>query len=305
MTRCPTARTILSGMKLRNGYRRPAERLRRTVDALPRHSREAMLRGIESNRIIAGAYVDSSSGGVCPMLAAHRNGGRTDLSSFAHAWDIFTGARKARRATRREVAALRGYLEMSLIGEGDEYLTGHESIAEAAGRIRRERSAQRAAAVVADAVEASHERPPTGERDRGRELRGRRRWSWMRPTRRLDIYRERLAAASEEHAEQRAAAEVLDDRPPAQVEKAEGSPGPRVDDLGDQAVGRGAQQQPDRLGQILGLDHVLGVDLLADPLGHRRVDEPRAERRALDAVGADLGIWVAWLSPITPALVAE
>lgn len=192
----------MKSRKLRNGHRRPAERLHRDVDALPRHSREAMLRGIESNRIIAGAYVDPRSGGVCPMLAAHRNGGRTDLSSFARSWDLFTGARKARRATRREVDALRAYLEMSLIAEGDEYVTGRESISDAASRIRRERSDHRASAVVAETVEASRERVPTGERDRGRELRGRLLWSWMRPTRRYDVYRERLAAASGEHAEQ-------------------------------------------------------------------------------------------------------
>jgi hypothetical protein len=181
------------------GYRQPAERLRRTVDALPRQSREAMLRGIESNRIITGAYVDRRSGGVCPMLAAHRNGGRTDLSGFARAWDIFTGARKARRATRREVDALRAYLEMSLIADGDEYLTTQESISEAAHRIRRERKAQRASSAVA--VEAGRERVPTGEHNRSAELGGRRLWAWMRPTRRYDVYRERLAAAAAEHAE--------------------------------------------------------------------------------------------------------
>ena len=70
-----------------------------------------MLRGIAANRIIVGAYVDPSSGGICPMLAAHRNGGRTDLASFARAWDEYTGARRPRRATRREVAQLRSLLE--------------------------------------------------------------------------------------------------------------------------------------------------------------------------------------------------
>ncbi len=195
-----------------------------------------MLRGIESNRIIAGAYVDPRSGGVCPMLAAHRNGGRTDLAGFARSWDIFTGARKARRATRREVDALRGYLEMSLIAEGDEYLTARESISDAAERIRRERADHRASAVVAETVEASRERVPTGERNRDRELRGRRLWSWMRPTRRYDVYRERLAAASVEHAEQ-GATDLLDPAEApmpvtrqhgaqlAQTERAEASPG--------------------------------------------------------------------------------
>ena len=73
-----------------------------------------MLRGIDSTRIIVGAYVDPASGGVCPMLAAHRNGGRTNVASFARAWDEYTGARRPRRATRREVNALRALLVSSL-----------------------------------------------------------------------------------------------------------------------------------------------------------------------------------------------
>ena len=52
------------------------------------------------------------------MLAAHRNGGRTDFASFARAWDEFTGAgRRSRRATRRELRALRSYLELSLLAD--------------------------------------------------------------------------------------------------------------------------------------------------------------------------------------------
>ena len=75
-----------------------------------------MLRGIRSNRVIVGAYVDKR-GGVCPMLAAHRNGGRTNFGTFARAWDAYTGAkqRKPRRASRPEVRTLEGYLEMSLV----------------------------------------------------------------------------------------------------------------------------------------------------------------------------------------------
>ena len=79
-------RTILP---MRRTSRDPARRLRAAVDRLPRHTKEAMLRGIDSNRIIVGAYVDSDSGGICPMLAAHRNGGRTDVAEFARAWDEY------------------------------------------------------------------------------------------------------------------------------------------------------------------------------------------------------------------------
>jgi hypothetical protein len=74
-----------------------------------------MLQGVEANRIIVGAYTDRT-GGVCPMLAAHRNGGRTSLGSFAHAWDRYTGARRRRPrpATERELNTLRTMLEASI-----------------------------------------------------------------------------------------------------------------------------------------------------------------------------------------------
>lgn len=95
-----------------------------------------MLRGIDTNRIIVGAYVDSASGGICPMLAAHRNGGRTSVAAFARAWDEYTNARRPRRATRREVAKLRSLLQASL--DLDTSLD-HVSIAELAAQIRAER----------------------------------------------------------------------------------------------------------------------------------------------------------------------
>jgi hypothetical protein len=99
--------------------RNNAQRLRNAVYAMPTRTKQAMLRGIRSNRVIVGAYVDKR-GGVCPMLAAHRNGGRTNFGTFARAWDAFTGAkqRKPRRASRREVRTLEGYLEMALLREG-------------------------------------------------------------------------------------------------------------------------------------------------------------------------------------------
>src|SRR3954465_4053370 len=90
------------------------EDLRRAVDCLPRRTQVAMLEGIRANDIIVGAYVDRR-GGVCPMLAAHRCGGRTDFLSFAHAWDRFTHAKRPRRATEREIAVLVSYLEAALI----------------------------------------------------------------------------------------------------------------------------------------------------------------------------------------------
>lgn len=108
-----------------------------------------MLRGIETNRIIVGAYVDRDSGGICPMLAAHRNGGRTSVAAFARAWDDYTNAKRPRRATRREVNALRSLLERSLDLDADFERT---PIAELAAQIRSERAAlARRAGQTADA----------------------------------------------------------------------------------------------------------------------------------------------------------
>lgn len=91
------------------------EGLRLAIDCMPVRTREAMLDGLASNeRILVGAYVDGS-GGVCPMLAAHRCGGRTDFLSFAKSWDRFAraGGRK-RAATPREVSILVAQLQASL-----------------------------------------------------------------------------------------------------------------------------------------------------------------------------------------------
>ena len=107
-------------MKLRRGHRREAQRLRSVVDCLPYETRVAMLEGVgRYERIIVGAYTDRT-GGVCPMLAAHRCGGRTDFRSFARAWDRFTGAgRRARRASEREVRTLMAQLQASIWAEED------------------------------------------------------------------------------------------------------------------------------------------------------------------------------------------
>ena len=123
---------------VRRRYRNRAQRLRFAVEALPPHTRAAMLRAIDSTPIVAGAYVDRESGGVCPMLGAHRNGGRTSLASFARAWDRYTGAKRPRLATRRELRTLRALLVSSLAGDQPGEAG---SIAEAAALIRAEREA--------------------------------------------------------------------------------------------------------------------------------------------------------------------
>jgi hypothetical protein len=133
--------------------RRPARDLRTTIDCLPLHTREAMLEGIAAGRIIVGAYTDRQ-GGVCPMLAAHRNGGRTSLAGFARAWDRYTGApRRARPATRRELTTLRAMLEASIAVE--ELPSLHD-------------------------VPRPEPSYPIG-------------WAWLRPFRRLDEYERALA----------------------------------------------------------------------------------------------------------------
>jgi hypothetical protein len=112
--------------------RSSVEDLRLAIDCLPLRTREAMLAGIGSHEIIVGAYSDRA-GGVCPMLAAHRCGGRTSFISFARAWDRFARAKRARRATERELRALEAHLTASILAEsGDPDLGGaiaqHQSL---------------------------------------------------------------------------------------------------------------------------------------------------------------------------------
>jgi hypothetical protein len=166
--------------------RRRAQDLRLAIDCLPHRTREAMLEGLDANRIIVGAYTDSD-GGVCPMLAAHRNGGRTALASFARAWDRYTGAHTgARPATGRELTTLRFMLETSLIGEGHQTELAAAVADLKAAKLRRAREQGRLAEPDAEA------RRDTGERDRTRELRGRHGWAWLRIFRRYDTYKAAL-----------------------------------------------------------------------------------------------------------------
>ena len=171
--------------------RRPAQNLRFTIDCLPHRTRVAMLDGIDANKIIVGAYTDSD-GGVCPMLAAHRSGGRTDLASFARAWDRYTHAgRRARKASQREVRTLRTMLEASL--SEDELVRGQlaEAVAELKA-IKARREPDEASTSVEDAqLDRTPEptaRPDTGERDRSPELRRHPGWAWLRVFRRYDEY---------------------------------------------------------------------------------------------------------------------
>ncbi len=152
-----------------------------------------MLEGIAHNNIVVGAYTNDE--GICPMLAAHRAGGRTNFISFAKAWDrfAFRGAKpsRARRATERELLILRTHLEASLIEDEGPAPELREAIAE-----HRELLTRSAARAPAPKQDAKRVRP--GDRDRSRELRGRPGWSWMRVVRRYDDYQRALARLEQE-----------------------------------------------------------------------------------------------------------
>ena len=148
------------------------------IDTLPRDTRVAMLEGIQQNDIIAGAYTDH--GGICPMLAAFRAGGRASCGSFARAWDAFAfrGARRrlARRATRRELLVLTAHLEASLL-EDDGVTTDFGAAITQHEKLRRARSAE------------TH--PPGTHRSS--EILARSGWAWLRVMRRYDEYERTLA----------------------------------------------------------------------------------------------------------------
>jgi hypothetical protein len=148
-------------MRNRRHRSSPIERLRLAIDCLPLATRRAMLEGVQAQeRIIVGAYTDGA-GGICPMLCAHRRGGRTDFISFAKSWDRFARARGgSRAATERERRILVTQLEASLL-ETDGLELG--------GAIAEHR------ALIAERIRSGRARPqdahdPTGE-IRARRLR--------------------------------------------------------------------------------------------------------------------------------------
>jgi hypothetical protein len=93
--------------------RRRAQALSRAIQALPAETRAAMLAAAREQTLIAGGYANRR-GDVCPMLAAHRRGARTDVGHFPLAWDRFTGATRPRPASVRELEILCALLEESL-----------------------------------------------------------------------------------------------------------------------------------------------------------------------------------------------
>jgi hypothetical protein len=176
---------------MRTRRRATIEDLRVAVRSLPRTTRIAMLQGMAANDIIVGAYTNGH--GICPMLAAHRNGGRTSQISFAKAWDrfAFDGSRVTtpRPATARELLVLRSHLEASLLEddtpEADlgSAIQAHQDLVSRRGPEprRRARPAHRPA-------RPDHRRARPGDPDRRRELRSQPGWRWMRLFRRYDEY---------------------------------------------------------------------------------------------------------------------
>jgi hypothetical protein len=147
-----------------------------------------MLHGIASNEIIVGAYTDGH--GICPMLAAHRAGGRTNLISFAKAWDRFAlcGARvsKPRPATARELLVLRSHLEASLLDEDTP--TADLACAIQEHRELLDRRPQAQSQHDPDSAQSRRQVRP-GDPDRSGELGALQGWRWMRLVRRYDDYR--------------------------------------------------------------------------------------------------------------------
>lgn len=171
----------------RHYERRSITQLRQAIDTLPIATRRAMLEGVRSTPIIVGAYTDRD-GGVCPMLAAHRHGPRTDFLGFARAWDRYAGAgRRARRASERELRILTMQLEASIAAE--------EQLPDLAAAVADHRALTSRSAPAPER-QAAHEAPPRpGDPDRSSELEDRHGWAWLRPFRRLDEYELAVAAA--------------------------------------------------------------------------------------------------------------
>ena len=96
--------------------RRRAQALSRAIRDLAPGTRLAMLEATEMDDLIVGAYTDRS-GRMCPMLAAHRRGGRSQVGTFPRAWDSFGRAHRPRAATDRELEVLKALLQESLAGE--------------------------------------------------------------------------------------------------------------------------------------------------------------------------------------------
>jgi hypothetical protein len=183
---------------MRRAAKDPAEELPRAIEELAVTTRAAMLEAVRcsATRLIAGSYV-APGGGICPLLAAHRRGGRphdgsTGVSAFAGVWDRYTGARTGdpRPIEQAERQMLEGLLVASLARE--------QRRREAAGRReRRDWEARGAVARVRAGRGARLEAllSAEGDQNRAQELARRAGWAWLGVYRRYDDYRAAVAEA--------------------------------------------------------------------------------------------------------------
>ncbi len=129
--------------------------LRRSIDVLPERTRKAMLVGLGNNTVITGAFAGAKDG-ACPMMAAHREGGRTSCCTFPEAWDKFTGVHGRhiiREATPYEIQILCEEIEASLVPLPNvlsDAIAEHQAIVE---------SRRHEATVVEEEAIAARERP--------------------------------------------------------------------------------------------------------------------------------------------------
>jgi hypothetical protein len=142
--------------------------LRRSIDVLPERTRKAMLHGLGNNTVITGAFAASGQG-ACPMLVAHREGGRTSCCTFPEAWDKFTGVYGRaiiREATPYEVQILCEEIAASLVPTPNvlsDAIAEHQAIVEA----RRQE-----AEIAAQQPAVEHEEAPAPRRKRRLRITG-------------------------------------------------------------------------------------------------------------------------------------
>ena len=159
--------------------------LRRSIDVLPERTRKAMLHGLGNNTVITGAFAASNQG-ACPMMVAHREGGRTSCCTFPEAWDKFTGVygrHIIREATPYEVQILCEEIEASLVPLPNvlsDAIAEHQAIVEAR-RQEAEVAAQQPVVERAGAGRAAPQAPPAHHRRAPRPQRGDRRAQVGRP----------------------------------------------------------------------------------------------------------------------------
>jgi hypothetical protein len=184
---------------------------------LPLEVRQAVLEGIKSQRIIAGAHADGA-GGVCPMVAADVAWQRIDRASVAQAqeaaraWDRYSEATKGwHPATKRQLLALRAMLEASIL---EESAATDMPLSQAIAEHKRARSRRFSAEARRVGRPRSGQRADTGERDRTSELRGRTGWSWLRLFRNYDDYEQALRALPDDSAASSAGPEPVVERAP-------------------------------------------------------------------------------------------